>query len=232
MVSHGLAVFTHQLLDFSAGPLVDHAACSCKHETWREGVPSSEVELAPRRHSSSDLLGQVQLHAPLLRCAGLNAKQLLGELPLQLELFECLLRRAVMYGFAGASASVCTLLVALTKGFPWSQFVHFKLTPPGKDRVHPVLQLLQEPVLVVVNPEAVCTVLEACIKAGPCDGLLHDVLQLHVAAGLSADDVRQLARTCVMYRNADALRVVLEHPSAPGCADAEVQQLQGMLRRD
>jgi hypothetical protein len=232
-VSNGQTVLTHQLLDLSAGPSANsNSACSDIHTAWRDVVPPYIETGQPRRHSDSDLLARAQMHELLQTCAGLNAKQLLGGLSLQLELFECLLSRAAMYSFDGASPSVCTLLTALAAGFPWSQFEQFMLTPAGKEKVHPVLQLLQQPGVDALSADAVCTVLEACIQGGPCGGLLQGVLQLPVAAGLSMVHIRQLARTCVMYGNAGALCVVLEHPSAPGLADAEVQELQGMLRRD
>jgi hypothetical protein len=231
-VSHGLVTATRKLLELSMG-YAEQQGRATSHSPSTLGNMSCVVaaDHASHQGSSGDLLGRAELHELLLCCAGLNLEQLQGRFWLKLELFGCLLSRAGLYGFDGAS--LCMLGVALTKGFPCDHFTWYRIkswaTNGGATDcavIHPVEQLLKLAEPAVVSADVICTVAGACIAAG---FLLESVLDLPAAAQLSVDHIRQLADACVLQRNGDALRLILKHPAAPGPDDPQVQFCRGLL---
>jgi hypothetical protein len=224
-VSHGLLVITRRLLELSVGGTVDQGEACLNTSSPPVKV---EADQASQQCSSKDVLGRAELYELLLCCAGLVTEDLLGDLQLKLELFECLLGRAALYGFGGAS--VCSLVTAFAAGFPWQ---HIEVqTSSNVNVVHPVLQLLKLPGLSMLNADVMCTVLEACIAGVSFAKLLQNVLKLPAAAQLSVNHIRQLAQACVVHRNQAALRIVLGHPAAPGPDDAEMRFFGSLVCRE
>jgi hypothetical protein len=176
-VSLGLLQVTQKLLGVSMG---------CAEQQDGKGVTPMSVceasaDQASQQCSSGDLLGQAELHELLLCCAELNLDQLLGGYELKLDLFECLLGRAALYGFDGAS--VCSLVAALFAGFPWDRFWrHLVLLMEANSTStrldHPVLQLLRLPGLDVLDADVMCAVLHVCMADVHMDLLVRHVLEL------------------------------------------------------